>query len=96
MPLGPAPSSTPRQRASSPKLQVLNNALITALSRSSPDELQGERLTAIEVKSGRMRDARPGLSAFENRYGSVRKLLVGGDGIAVEEFLLRTPEDYLV
>jgi hypothetical protein len=52
-------------------------------------------LTAIEVKSGRIRDARSGLAAFSDRYGDVRKLLVGGDGIDLEEFLLRPPADFV-
>lgn len=52
-------------------------------------------LTAIDVKSGRARGARSGLASFTARYGEVRTLLVGGDGIDVEEFLLRAPGHYL-
>ena len=48
----------------------------------------GRTLTAIEVKSGRSRDTPPGLTAFAEAFKPVRKLLVGGDGLAVEEFLL--------
>ncbi len=132
--------STPRQRASSPKLQVLNNALMTATSELGPEDAAADpsfrgrlvesaigahlvnggsagafdvfywldrgkevdfvvrrrdQLTAIEVKSGRSRDARSGLSSFGERYGPVRKLLVGGDGIDVEDFLSRPPGDYI-
>lgn len=121
-----------RQRGSSPKLQVLNTALVTAQSGTSLDEARrdrefwghlvessvgahlanaavagdcqvfywrdrnrevdfvvraGKRLTAIEVKSGRSRDALPGLAAFGAAFPKARKLLVGGDGIVVEEFL---------
>jgi hypothetical protein len=47
------------------------------------------------VKSGRTRDARSGLASFGDRYGGVRKLLVGGEGIGLEEFLLRDPGHYL-
>jgi len=48
---------------------------------------RGERLTAIEVKSGPRRDGLPGLASFEEAYGPVRKLLIGGDGTPVEAFL---------
>ena len=48
----------------------------------------GRAVTAIEVKSGRGRDTHPGLAAFADTFKSTRKLLVGGDGIPVEEFLL--------
>ena len=47
----------------------------------------GGELTAIEVKSGKSTDSLPGMAAFEKKFPSTRKLLVGGDGIAVEEFL---------
>lgn len=132
--------STPRQRASSPKLQVLNNALLTVTSGVRPEDVaadpsfrgrlvesavgahlvnasagafdvnywrQGSEevdfvthtraggLTAIEVKSGRAPSARSGLPAFGDRYGSVRKLLVGGDGIALEDFLSRPAAEFL-
>ena len=49
----------------------------------------GPRLTAIEVKSGRRRDAPPGMAAFVRRFPGARPLLVGGDGIALEAFLDR-------
>lgn len=48
----------------------------------------GRAVTAIEVKSGRGRDTHPGLAAFADAFKPARKLLVGGDGIPVEEFLL--------
>ncbi len=47
----------------------------------------GDTLTAIEVKSGRTADSLPGMVAFERKFPSARKLLVGGDGVPVEEFL---------
>lgn len=55
----------------------------------------GDTLTAIEVKSGRTADSLPGMVAFERKFPSVRKLLVGGDGVPVEEFLSR-PVEYWI
>jgi predicted AAA+ superfamily ATPase len=48
---------------------------------------KGRTVTALEVKSGRAREALPGLAAFAAAFKPKRQLLVGGDGIAVEEFL---------
>jgi predicted AAA+ superfamily ATPase len=126
-----------RQRASSPKLQVLNNALMTALSPDGPRRLletpesrgrlvesavgahlanaaatgrcrlyywrerslevdfvveYGRSLFAIEVKSGRRRDGLPGVGAFLRAYPKARPLLIGADGIPVDEFLLKPVE----
>jgi predicted AAA+ superfamily ATPase len=123
-----------RQRGSSPKLQVLNTALMTAqsgmlLSQARRDPQfwgrlvesavgahlanaaatgmcqvfywrdrnyevdfvarTGKVVTAIEVKSGRSRDSFPGLSAFGAAVPKSRKLIVGSDGVPVEEFLRR-------
>ncbi|MBI4231472.1 MAG: ATP-binding protein [Planctomycetes bacterium] len=123
-----------RSRGSSPKLQALNTALVTALSgltlaearadgefwgrlvetavgahlanETAPGALAvyywrernrevdfivkaGRRLTAIEVKSGRAPRAHRGLAAFEAAFRPHRILLVGGDGIALEDFLAR-------
>ena len=47
----------------------------------------GRQVLAIEVKCGRSRDGLPGLAAFTEAYPATRKLLVGGDGIALEKFL---------
>jgi uncharacterized protein len=49
----------------------------------------GRRLVAIEVKSGRAPQAHPGIAAFAAAFGPQRSLLIGSDGIAVEEFLAR-------
>ena len=121
-----------RSRASSPKLQVLNTALMTAISglalpQARADRefwgrlvesavgahlanaaLRGEcalhywnernrevdfvakaggRLTAIEVKSGRAPLMHAGTAAFVAAFKPQRTLLVGGDGIAPEDFL---------
>lgn len=129
-----------RSRGSSPKLQVLNTALMTAPSGRSLEEARGDSefwgrlvesavgahlanaaasgacelfywrernrevdfvvragrtVTAIEVKSGRSRDAQPGLAAFAAAFKAKRKLLVGGDGIPVEEFLGAPAEQWV-
>jgi len=129
-----------RSRGSSPKLQVFNTALLSALSgyrfeealadreywgrltesavgahlanvvaagkcevfywRDRNREVDfvvrvGRRLTAIEVKSGRARDVLPGMQAFNGAFKPDRLLLVGGDGIAVEDFLRQPIEHWL-
>ncbi len=124
--------SAVRRRGSSPKLQVLNTALMTALSRRTPEqalldtEWRGrlvesavgaylwsrsvaEDLTlnywreggsevdfivetpgevfAIEVKGGTASRHHSGTAAFLRRYPSARPVLVGVDGIGIEDFL---------
>ncbi len=121
-----------RRRGSSPKLQVLNTALMSAQSAVSFEDSRNDRefrgrlaesavgahlgnaaaagefdlhywreghrevdfvvrkgrtIVAIEVKSGRACGTQPGLAAFAEAFKPTRKLLVGGDGIAIEEFL---------
>jgi predicted AAA+ superfamily ATPase len=49
----------------------------------------GRRLVAIEVKSGRAPQTHPGIAAFAAAFRPQRSLLIGADGIAVEEFLAR-------
>lgn len=124
--------SAVRRRGSSPKLQVLNTALMTALSRRTPEqaladtewrgrlvesavgayllsrsvteslalnywreggsevdfvvETPGE-VFAIEVKGGLASRHHSGTAAFLRRYPSARPVLVGGDGIGIEDFL---------
>ena len=46
------------------------------------------RLTALEVKSGRVRESLAGLDSFNGLYKPKRKLLVGQGGIPIEEFLI--------
>jgi uncharacterized protein len=129
-----------RSRGSSPKLQVLNTALMTVTAGLSPEEAQsdrefrgrlvesavgahlanaaaagefelfywrdrgqevdfvikdGSRLTAIEVKSGRAPQAHPGTAAFSAAFKVKRTLLVGGDGVAVDAFLLKPVSHWL-
>jgi predicted AAA+ superfamily ATPase len=121
-----------RRRASSPKLQVYNTALITSQSDLSADEARNDRaywgrlvestvgahlinsvaggkgtihywrdinhevdfvvsmgrsLLAIEVKSAEKREKVPGLTAFSRAFKVRRRLLVGGDGIPLGDFL---------
>jgi len=47
----------------------------------------GRRLVAIEVKSGRAPAAHAGTAAFAEAFKVHRSLLVGGDGVSVEDFL---------
>ncbi|MCY4612119.1 MAG: ATP-binding protein [Nitrospira sp.] len=56
----------------------------------------GKRIVAIEVKSGHARPALPGMTAFAQAFQPTRKLLVGGDGLAVETFLSMPIEDWLL
>jgi len=129
-----------RQRGSSPKLQILNTALMTAVAGLAPDEARadltfygrlvesavgahlanaaqrgdielfywrdrnrevdfvvraGRRLVAIEVKSGRRRDALPGMDAFTEAFRPDRTLLIGGDGITLGDFLAHPVEHWL-
>jgi len=128
------------RRGSSPKLQVMNTALMTAQAGLSLLELKsdrefwghlvesavgaymanaaatgsfelfywrdrnrevdfvvkaGRKLIAIEVKSGRRRDTLPGLAAFIEVYPKARPLLIGGDGIAIQDFLAMPVEKWI-
>jgi predicted AAA+ superfamily ATPase len=123
-----------RSRGSSPKLQVLNTALLTAPTGQTLAEARGDgefwgrlvesavgahlanaatagdctlyywrernqevdfvvkagrRITAIEVKSARAPRAHRGTAAFAAAFKPQQTLLVGGDGIDLEEFLSR-------
>ncbi len=129
-----------RSRGSSPKLQVLNTALMSALSGLTPEEARadrefrgrlvesavgahlanaaaggvcklyywrdknqevdfvveaGRRLIAVEVKSGRAPQAHPGSAAFAKAFKVHRSLLVGGDGISVEDFLGKPVSEWI-
>ncbi|MBW2154545.1 MAG: ATP-binding protein [Deltaproteobacteria bacterium] len=129
-----------RRRASSPKLQVLNTALMTAPSQLTLKEAKidseywgrlvesavgaalvnglkgtqaelfywssrnrevdfvlqrGDNLVAIEVKSNLRKTNLPGIEAFSKEFRVKRKLLVGAQGIPLQEFLLTPPEEWL-
>lgn len=129
-----------RQRGSSPKLQVMNTALMTATAGLTPAEARADRdhmgrlvesavgahlanaaargvcevfywrdrnrevdfvvragraVVAIEVKSGRRGDTLPGMLAFTEAFRPTRTLLVGADGIPVDEFLLQPVEHWV-
>jgi hypothetical protein len=49
----------------------------------------------LEVTSGRRKPAVPGLGEFTQRYAGARPLLVGGQGIALEEFLAEPADRWL-
>lgn len=62
--------------------------------RESPHEVdfvleQGHSLVSIEVKSTSRRDNSAGLAAFQERFAPERTLLVGAQGIPLEEFLIQ-------
>jgi predicted AAA+ superfamily ATPase len=128
-----------RTRASSPKFQILNTALMSALAGRDSSEIRkdppawgrwvesavgahllaaaghdirvtywhengkevdfvldkGEVPAAIEVKSGRAREAMPGVGQFLKRYPGARTYLIGGDGMPLEEFFLGRVEDLI-
>ncbi len=54
--------------------------------------VKGNKVTAIEVKSGARKAIIPGIEAFSKEFNVNRKLLVGAQGIPLEEFLM-TPAD---
>ena len=128
-----------RQKGSSPKLQVLNTALMAAQGgktfeevRGSGDEWgryvessvgahlvntsagtglavtywrernhevdfvlqRGTECVAIEVKSGRRRESLPGMAAFAKHFSPKKTLLVGAQGIALEELLGQPAEHW--
>jgi predicted AAA+ superfamily ATPase len=129
-----------RQRASSPKLLVMNTALMSAISGKLSNEVmkdtdlwgrwvesaigssllnglsgknirvfywrgnnrevdfilnKGKEIVAIEVKSGRKKSNLPGMDAFSGEFKVKRKLLVGPQGIPIEDFLSTPPEKWL-
>jgi uncharacterized protein len=46
-------------------------------------------LTVIKAKSGRRSETNSALAAFAASFKPTRELLVGGDGIPTDEFLLK-------
>ena len=128
-----------RQRASSPKLLVLNTGLMTATAYESLQDTRnnpklwgrlvetavgaslfnsvigknidlfywadrnreldfvlsrGNELIAIEVKTTAHKTRLPGIAEFSTQFPAAKKLLVGNQGIPLEEFLL-TPVEAL-
>jgi predicted AAA+ superfamily ATPase len=126
-----------RQKGSSPKLQVLNTALMAAQGGKSFEEVRGSgdewgryvescvgahlvntsvgtalgvaywrernhevdfvlqrgaECVAIEVKSGRRRESLLGMTAFAKEFSPKKSLLVGAQGIALDEFLSHPAE----
>ncbi len=55
---------------------------------------RGKDVWAIDVKSGRSGKG-SGLARFRGRYPEARALLVGGQGIPLEEFFSREPAAFL-
>jgi len=49
--------------------------------------VKGAKVVAVEVKSRLRRGKLPGMAAFAKEFKAHRKLLVGADGIPIEEFL---------
>lgn len=129
-----------RQRASSPKLEVFNTALISAQAtltfkaaqqnhdywgrllesavgahllnstigtktavlywREDNKEVdfvlsRGQETTALEVKSTRAKDVLPGMEAFSETFKVKRKLLIGAQGMVLEDFF-KTPAEELL
>ncbi|HET8571464.1 MAG TPA: DUF4143 domain-containing protein, partial [Candidatus Limnocylindria bacterium] len=60
----------------------------------APSSATGRPL-AIEVVSGRTREAQSGLAAFEREQPGMRSLLIGPRGMSVEEFLSEPAETWL-
>jgi predicted AAA+ superfamily ATPase len=50
---------------------------------------RSSKIIGIEVTSGRRKDPLRGLAAFLRRYEGASTLLVGGQGVPLEEFLAR-------
>ncbi|MBI3975718.1 MAG: ATP-binding protein [Armatimonadetes bacterium] len=129
-----------RQRGSSPKLLVLNTALMTSHGGRTFEEAhedrdfwgrlvesavgahllnslagtrtdvcywrergqevdfvlsRNRRAAAIDVTSGRRKESLSGLNPFKRKHRSARALLVGGQGIPLEEFLETPGEEWV-
>lgn len=55
----------------------------------------GKVLAAIDVKSGQVPNRLPGLGTFAGRFTPRRTLLIGEDGIPLDEFLRQPVTDWL-
>ena len=58
-------------------------------------EAFGRLLSAIEVKSHHKQTRLTGLDAFSKAFTVTKKLLVGGQGIPLEEFLSKPANHWL-
>lgn len=56
---------------------------------------RGRNVVALEVKTSRKREALPGMDIFDRAFSPKRKVLVGGDGVPLEEFFSRPGEYWL-
>ena len=56
---------------------------------------RGDTVVGIEVKSGRNRDTLPGTKAFMREFSGSRSLLIGGQGIPLNEFFENPVSRYL-
>jgi hypothetical protein len=91
-----------RQRASSPKFQVYNTALLSARQAdnyseviSRPDKWErwiesAGRAVGIEVKSG-IAVKTSGMTAFNRKFKPFKMLLIGQEAIPWQEFLKLDP-----
>jgi hypothetical protein len=55
----------------------------------------GRQIAAIEVKTGRRREAMPGLAAFIQAEPSARPFVVGANGIPLEQALTRPVKEWI-
>jgi hypothetical protein len=55
----------------------------------------GEKILAIEVKSGSDYAAPKGLRIFSEKFKNATPIVVGADGIAISDFLLQPVESWL-
>jgi hypothetical protein len=56
---------------------------------------RGDAVIGLEVKSGRAGAVASALGAFRREFDGARTLVVGGDGMAIEDFLLTPVEELL-
>jgi predicted AAA+ superfamily ATPase len=54
---------------------------------------KGNRIVALEVKSGQRPTALPGMAAFDKIYSPAKKLLIGTGGMSFKEFLTLRPAE---
>lgn len=56
---------------------------------------RGKQLTAIEVKSGGQRTSLPGIDYFSKEFTVTKKLLIGAQGIPLEDFFKLNPQSLM-